>query len=65
MSINKYNGVLTEEVHISELIGYLKEHMDMYGDNPVSFMLSGDDEAKVQFDHYEDALVIDIYENFD
>lgn len=64
MAINNSNGLLEGNLKVSELVEYLKEHMEFYGDTEVDFLLSGDDETRVQFEHYKDSLVIDIYEEF-
>lgn len=65
MAIIKDNGVLEGTITTSELIQHLKSHIDVYGDTEVRFLLSGDENVQVQFEHYKSMLVIDLYEDFD
>ena len=42
---------------ISELT-YLQENVALFGDTPVSFVMNGDEDCKVQFESYQNGLVI-------
>lgn len=65
LPINKSNGVLEGQMTVDEFIDYLKGHKSVYGNTLVRFLISGDEEVKVQFDHYKNAITIDVYEDFD
>lgn len=65
MSINKTNGKLEGETKVSELIEYLNEHLEYYGDTDVIFEVQGERDMTVNFDHYKDAIVISLEEEED
>ena len=62
MAINKMNGKIEGRVKISEVIEYMKEHQEVYGDTDIIFMIDGERDVLVEFDHYSNALTINIEE---
>lgn len=56
-------GIVPSNLKVSELITYLQENVEFFGDTPVKFQLDGED-CMVQFASYENALVIDVDEYF-
>ena len=65
MAIDTQNGSLKGKTDVSDLIKYLKDHMDFYGNTDVCFMVDGEKDVTVQFDHFKNALTIDVMENED
>lgn len=47
---------------VSDLIKYLQEHQEMYGDTNVHFEINGDDAVAVRFEHFKNAITVDVYE---
>ena len=54
----KRTGVFTNGIKVDELIENLKEYRKFYGNQPVRFAVHGDEDCFVQFDYYENALMI-------
>lgn len=65
MPVNERNGKIEGETKVSEVIEYLKGHQDFYGDTPVIFSIEGERNVSVQFDHFKNALTIDLDEVFE
>lgn len=51
-------GIVPKNLMVSELITYLQENVALFGDTPVSFVMNGDEDCKVQFESYQNGLVI-------
>lgn len=60
MGINNRNGRIEGIAKVSDLEEYLKGHKEMYGNTDVVFMCEGDKNVTVQFDHFKNALTIDV-----
>lgn len=65
MAVNEYNGKIEGETKVSELVDYLQKHMSVYGDTSLIFMIEGERSVNVQFEHFKDALTIDIEEEYE
>lgn len=63
MAINTRDGSLKGRTKVSDLIKYLNDHVDYYGDTDVAFMVDGEKDVTVQFEHYKNAITIDVTEN--
>lgn len=50
---------------MSEVIDYLEKHRDVYGDTPVIFSIEGERNVSVQFDHFKNAITIDLEEVYE
>lgn len=65
MPVNEYNGKIEGSTKVSEVIDYLKKHQGVYGDTSIIFSIEGQRDVSVQFDHYRDALTVDIEEAYE
>lgn len=59
--INEITGRLESgETTVSNLIDYLTSHKDAFGDTAVLFTVEGEDVKSIKFDHYINAIRIDV-----
>jgi len=65
MPVNQYNGKIEGTTKVSDIINYLKDHQKVYGDTPVLFSIEGERDVIVQFDHFKDALTINLEEEYE
>lgn len=65
MPVNKFNGRVEGKTTISEIIEYLEEHQELYGDTIIEFMIEGNRNVTVQFDHYSNAITVDLEEFYE
>lgn len=62
--INREDGKLKGSTTCQDLIDYVNEHMEMYGNTSLSIVIEGGslNSANVQFEHYTDHLALYVEE---
>ena len=61
--INQQTGNLRgATTKVSDLIEYLQGHKEFYGDTLVRFEIHGQSAEEVQFEHFSNAIIIDVRE---
>lgn len=64
--INKKTGNLQgATTKVSDLIEYLQGHQEVYGDTLVHFEIQGERVEEVQFEHFKNAIIIDVREEIE
>lgn len=64
--INQQTGRLRgSTTKVSDLIEYLQGHKKVYGDTLVRFEIHGESVEEVQFEHFNDAIIIDVKEDLE
>ena len=64
--INQKTGNLRgATTKVSDLINYLQQHQQFYGDTLVRFEIHGQDAEEVQFEHFSNVIVIDVKEELE
>lgn len=55
-------GKFQNGITVNQLIEHLEGYKDIYGDNPITISIFGDEDTLVQLDYYTNALTIDVME---